>query len=272
MRRQTERGRNVSARKKPRPGDRKTLMLAAAAGLLLLSGTVGSTRAALTYYSENYTAQVEMYDIGVTLVETSGSGTKDISSRDYTGSGDIWEETQGALLEDMLEETGGKLQLGRNYKEELSVRNSGTIDQYVRVKVSKGWTGKSGERETTLAPSLIVLGMTDNGWIIDENASTEERTVLYWPQILPVGETTAPLCDTLKIDPSIADKVTVTETVENGVTTTTTTFIYDGTRFVLKAEVDAVQTHNAADAIKSAWGVDVVIGADGSLALAQGGN
>ena len=43
---------------------------------------------------------------------------------------------------------------------------------------------------------------------------------------------------------------------------------YSGYSFTLDAEVDAVQTHNAQDAIKSAWGVDVNISADGqSLSL-----
>ena len=61
-----------------------TTVLAGAAVVLLLASGIGSTRAALTYFSENYTAQVEMKDIGVTLEETSAQGTKDISSRDYT--------------------------------------------------------------------------------------------------------------------------------------------------------------------------------------------
>lgn len=34
---------------------------------------------------------------------------------------------------------------------------------------------------------------------------------------------------------------------------------YDGYSFNLDAEVDAVQTHNAKAAIKSAWGVDVSV-------------
>ena len=42
---------------------------------------------------------------------------------------------------------------------------------------------------------------------------------------------------------------------------------YDGIVFVLRADVDAVQTHNAEDAIMSAWGVDVSISDDGSLSL-----
>lgn len=248
-------------------GKKGTLLLGAAAGILLLSSAIGSTKAALTYFSENYTAQVEMKDIGVTLVETSAQGSKDISSRDYTGSGDKWKESQGELLEDMLKQTGDKLQLGTKYKEELSVKNTGTIDEYVRVRIYKNWTKKDGKKETTLSPSLILLNMTNNGWIIDEENSTEERTVLYWPQILKVGAQTPALSDTLMIDDSIGKKVTTTPTEENGVKKKVTTFNYDGVKFNLEAEVDAVQTHNAADAIKSAWGVDVNVAGDGSISL-----
>lgn len=248
-------------------GKKGTVLLGATAGILLLSSAIGSTKAALTYFSENYTAQVEMKDIGVTLVETSAKGSKDISSRDYTGSDDKWKETQGALLDDMLEQTDGKLQLGTKYKEELSVKNTGTIDEYVRVRVYKNWTKKDGTKETTLSPSLIILNMTQNGWIIDEENSTEERTVLYWPSILKVGAQTPALSDTLTIDDSIGKKVTESSETKDGVTKKKTTFNYDGVKFNLEAEVDAVQTHNAADAIKSAWGVDVNVAGDGSISL-----
>lgn len=116
-------------------GRKGTFLLLGAAVLLLAGSAVGSARAALTYYSENYTAQMEMYDIGVTLVEESAKGSKDISSRDYAGSDDAWKQNQGALLTDMLDETDGKLVAGRNYKEALSVKNSGNIDEYVRVRI-----------------------------------------------------------------------------------------------------------------------------------------
>lgn len=250
-------------------GKKVTLVLFAASGILLAFSALGSAKAALTYYSENYTAQVKVHDIGVTLVETSAQGTKDISSRDYAGSNDEWKETNGALLEDMLKETDGKLVTGRKYQEELSVKNSGNIDEYVRVRVFKYWTKADGSKETTLAPSLIVLNLTQNGWLIDEAASTEERTVLYWPNVLKVGETTDPLSDTLSIDNAITSKVEKETKTENGLTTITTTFCYDGVRFNLEAEVDAVQTHNGKDAIKSAWGVDVNIASDGTLSLAK---
>ncbi len=248
---------------------KKQGVLFAAAGILLAMSAVGSTSAALTYYSENYTAQMEIYDIGVTLVETSAQGTKDISSRDYTGSNDEWKQTEGALLQDMLEESDGKLVLGKNYTEELSVKNSGNIDEYVRVRIYKNWTKEDGTKETTLAPDLIVLNMTENGWLADEAATTEERMVFYWPEILKEGETTPAIFDTLKIDTSVASKVTKNTVTEGNRTTVTTTFNYDNVRFNLEAEVDAVQTHNAKDAIKSAWGIDVDIAEDGTLSLVQ---
>ena len=47
----------------------KPALLLGAAGLLLLTSTVGSTRAALTLYSEDYAAQVNMSNIGVALLE-----------------------------------------------------------------------------------------------------------------------------------------------------------------------------------------------------------
>lgn len=254
--------------KQKRGSDKVNYILLAAAVVLLSASGVGSANAALTYFSENYTAQVEMYDIGVTLTETSASGTKDISSRDYTGSGDVWEESQGVLLEDMLDETDGTLLPGREYTEELAVRNSGNIDEYVRVRIYKYWTSEDGSREQDLAPALIDLNLTDSGWILDESAATEERTVLYWPQVLPVGASTPAFTDTLAIDSSITSKVSTETRTEGGVTTTVTTFDYDGVQFHIEAEVDAVQTHNAADAIKSAWGVDVNVAPDGSLSLA----
>ena len=54
-------------------------LLAAAAVLLAISGTQ-TARAALTYFSQDYAAQVQMYDIGVTLTENG----QDVSWRNYT--------------------------------------------------------------------------------------------------------------------------------------------------------------------------------------------
>lgn len=228
-----------------------TVVVAIVALALLATSAVGSTNAALTYYSENYTAQVSMYDIGVTLNENGNA----VSYRDYTGSNDVWNESTGKLLENLPEETDGKVVVGHSYQEELSVTNSGNINEYVRIRVYKYWTDPNGNKTNTLAPSLIHLNLlSDSGWIVDEES--EERTVLYWPYVLKVNDTTPAISDTLTLDGSLSSKTTTTSRVENGKTIYTTTYNYEGYKFNLEAEVDAVQTHNAEDAIKSAWGVE----------------
>ena len=39
---------------------------------------------------------------------------------------------------------------------------------------------------------------------------------------------------------------------------------FEGYHFNIDAEADAVQTHIAQDAIKSAWGIDVTVSEDGN--------
>ena len=84
---------------------------------------------------------------------------------------------------------------------------------------------------------------------------------------IPAGKSTPALSDTLKIDGSIATKVKQDVTEKDGYKTITTTYAYDGYNFQLEAEADAVQTHNAQDAIKSAWGVDVDVDGNGNISL-----
>jgi hypothetical protein len=243
---------NISFHKKP-------VILLGAAALLLIGSTVGSTRAALTYYSENYVAQVAVSNIGVTLNE-NGSVVS-------TGDSENGANT-GVLLGNMLETAGdSKIVLGKDYQEEISVTNSGTIDQYVRVILYKSWQDADGNKDTNLSPDLIDLNLIDNGWVVDEAASTPERTVLYYTEILPAGDTSSNLTDTLSIDPSISQKMTTEVTEADGYKTITSVYDYNGYTFNIEAEVDAVQTHNAQDAIKSAWGVDVNVSDGGSLSL-----
>lgn len=248
-------------KKKKFPFRVTTAVLLSASAVLLIGSTVGSTRAALTYYSENYGAEVTVSNIGVSLLENGET----VSRRDYDSNGE-WNETSGTLLADLQEET---IVPGKEYDEALAVSNSGSIDSYVRVILNKSWTDSEGSTDPNLSPDLIDLNLlTENGWIIDEDASTAERTILYYTNILPAGETTPALSDTVRIDPAVADKVTEEVTTdENGYKTITFTYAYDGYTFELEAEVNAVQTHNAQDAIKSAWGVDVDVADDGTISL-----
>ena len=229
---------------------------ALAAGLLMFS-SVGGARAALTYYSETYTSRVQMYDIGVTLLEND----KEVSWRNYDSRKDngSWLEEKGKLLSDMVPE-GEKFKVGAWYPEELKVLNSGTINQYIRVSVYKYWLDKNGKKVQTLAPDLIDLELqTDNGWMIDEESSTDERTILYYSRVLESGQESPVFADRLKIDQSVTAKVTqTTEKTAKG-TKITTTYDYDGVQFCIEATVDAVQEHNVVDAAWSAWGRKITV-------------
>ena len=246
----------------------KPALLLGAAAVLLLGSTVGSTRAALTYYSEEYSAQVSMSSIGVALLENENKDP--VSERRYTERG-TWETTgDGVLLENMLAE--GKTPVpGEPYQEKLSVANTGNIDTFVRVVITRYWTDADGNKTTELSPELIQLKLINRDkWIYDEASDhpdySPERMVLYYSEALGSGMMTEPLSDTLQIDRSILNDVVIKETTLEGGTVIKRTYEYkyDGYSFHLEAEVNAVQTHNAADAIKSAWGVDVTLSGDGN--------
>lgn len=259
-----------------------TGILFALAVLLLLGSMAGSSQAALTYYSENYSATLQMYDIGVTLMENE----QDVSWRNYAQRDDRWDEGGGALLAHMLY-TGQNgeqeaLQLGRDYEEALRVRNSGNIDEYVRVLIYRYWVDVEKRDDGTLvpleerdkrpdiSPDFIELkpwkDIEDsgafpsyNGWVLDTAASTDERMVLYYTGILGKGQKTPAFVDFLAISKDVEGEFR--RTGADG------KYTYESEQFVLEIEADAVQTHNAADAIKSAWGVDVTVDANGTLSL-----
>ena len=200
--------------------------------------------------------------------------------RDYTHADNVWNEASGELL--ALPE-GEEWQIGRTYPEALSVRNSGSIDEYVRVKIYKYWVDEAGNKLPHLSPSMIDLHLTGGRWLVDDRATTAnmgqgdprdgETIVLYYDSPLPAaGEgmyyETEPFADTVAIKSDVATKVTEERTTDaDGWTTVRTAYDYDGATFVVEAEVDAVQTHNAQSAIKSAWGVDVEVAGDGTLRL-----
>ena len=243
-----------------------TVALFVAAMALLLGSSIGGTRAALTYYSETYTSRIQMYDIGVTLLENG----REISWRNYSSAGDgTWEVGPGDLLKEMLAE-GETLTLGKKYQEDLKVRNTGTINEYVRVSIYKYWLDEDGKKLRDLSPDLIDLNLVNLGtdWILDQEASTEERTVLYYNRLLHSEGETASFADSLTIDDSIAKKVSQETETTGNYTTITTTYDYDGVSFRVEVEVDAVQEHNAEDAVWSAWGRRVTVN-DGILSLAD---
>ncbi len=241
-----------------------TAVLFLLAAALLMTGTIGGTRAALTYFSEVYSSRVEMYDIGVSLLE---NGSR-VSWRDYDSKADgTWDECTGPLFRDRFTEPGS-WKPGVSYPEELAVRNSGSIDEYVRVSIYTYWVDGSGRKRTDLSPACIELALANlgEGWIRDWESSTEERTVLYYDRILPAGETTPVFTRSVTVAAPVAARVTEERTTEGAYTEIRYTYDYDGLTFQVEVETEAVQTHNGEDAIQSAWGPRVAI-TEGRLRL-----
>lgn len=281
-----------------------TIILFILSAALLLFTTVGAVLAALRYRSATYGARIEQDCIGVTLLEQSQGDTVaaiPVASRDHAHSdnkknpGDKWNGNEEGFLFGCGE--GGSPQRflgtdtsiipGKTYPEAISARNSGKIDEYVRMTIYRYWTNPKGEKvfdsnqkgtsTQGLSPGLIKIEWDDTGvWIPDPNASTEEREVFYYKNLLKVGDDTAPICKSITIDSSVADKVSQTDTEfettdEEGnkkiIKKKATTYDYDGWQFCVEAQVDAVQNHNIVDAAKSAWGVDLTVNDSGQISL-----
>ena len=242
--------------------------------VLLFAGSMGGTQAALQVFSEDYISAFDLKHIGITLYE-NGTAVSFRNYGDAAASGFTEEQDGNLVLKDLDGDTA--FQIGKKYPFKIWCENSGTIEQYLRVIIHKYWVevGKDEELDQNgwfhglssntrklldnekHNPATIRLGYNGSegyntsAWVKDPNSSTDEREIYYYIGKLPVGGKTAPLFDTLWIDPSVAK--TVVKTVNGNVTTYT--YAYDGYGFVVQAETDAVQTHHARAAIRSAWGL-----------------
>ena len=206
-------------------------------------------------------AQVEMSSIGTSIVENGVV----VANRNY-GSDGKWDETSGILVRNIVD-VNGNLKIGHKYPYEISVKNSGEMDTYVRIILKKSMYNKDGEKATDLSLDALDLHLLNSDdWIVDETVTTKDRMVMYYKKILLVGETTTSLTDYIRIDDSIlwkAEEKNITE--KNGYATIMMDYTYDGISFAIDIEADAVQTHNAEDAIRSAWGRDVTIDSNGNI-------
>ena len=225
---------------------KKPVLLLAAAIVLLLASAAGSTQAALTYYSENYNAEVNVSELDVTLqTNDEQNQVVDAQKLELTGNTDLIP--------------------GKTYEKDYSVKNSGAIDAYIRVIVTKSWKDADGKKDAQLTPAYIELSVADgNGWIKDTAASTAEREIYYYTEVLKAGsEENVELINSFRVNPKVAKELVQTT---NG-NTVSYAYKYAGYKCAVEVEVDAVQTHNAVDAVKSAWGVDVAVASDGKLSL-----
>ena len=229
-----------------------TVVLFALALLLLGSGTVGGARAALNIESQYYNSEVELYDIGVALIEQQTNGNFKVVAGKNALMGEST-PVAAAIKKD------GKLRTGVRYPEVLAVRNTAEINEYVRVSVYKYWIDEKGNKFPEMDSNWIQLGfVTGNGWSIDSTpgSSTEERTILYYEPVLAPGEESTPFLSSVLIDNALVNKVKESQETIGDKTVIKWEYIYNGKQFCLEVIVDSVQDHNAEQAKISAWGVN----------------
>ncbi|MBR3234014.1 MAG: hypothetical protein IKG11_00185 [Atopobiaceae bacterium] len=223
-----------------------TVALFVAAAALIGYGGIKGVQAAPRVQSELFGVQVELDHIQTSLTE---------NGQIAEGDGDLLGQRFFDANDDLSD--ASQFKVGKAYNEVLAVQNTGTIDQYVRVTVRKYWyeeeQGADGvaKKRVNLDPSLINLHfVTDDGWVIDEKASTPERTVLYYQGIVGSEQ------DSESGEPSstspFVDKITISSDVLTQ--TTDKNLDYENLRFCVEAEVDAVQTHNGDEAMRGVWG------------------
>lgn len=208
------------------------ILFAVAAGLII-SGSIGGARAVLEY-SDTYQSQLNLYSMDIQIND---------------GSGVLLQE-QNDKTSDVKEPE--KFSVGKYYKEPLTVANNGSIDEYVRVIVSRYWvSGEKGEKDYSLDPGKIILEGSGDGWILDDEYSTAEKLVFYYTGTVEAGGAAPELTLEYCIDSSVAKEEK-----------------YNGASFRLEAEADGVQTHNAQHAVISAWGRRVTV-SGGTLSLTE---
>ncbi len=271
---------------------KKTMALLVAGVLLIAGSGIMGTKASLAVFSEDYTAEFYMNHLQVHLLENG----EDVCKEHNTLDGDT--KVTGELATSLGYSNGpdgeilGKVEPGKVYREEIAARNGQDIPQYVRVTVRKYWVETDGEgnvlkddegnpkKTTALSPDQIRLtyGKDNSGakardeynseaWTISSEESTTESTTYYLKQALDGGEDSALLFDRVMIDGNLVKKGKTTKSDDGEYTVYTYEYDYDGYAFFIEADMQAIQTHNAQDAIYSQWGVYNVTVSDGQLSV-----
>ena len=255
------------------------------AAALLISGAAGvfAVGSGLAFTSDDYGAWFYMNHLQVHLLENG----RDVCDGHNTLDGDT--KVTGELVQylgyssDGETDKLGNVEPGMKYKEEIAARNGQDIPIYVRMTIRKYWVvtekndageAVASDKAPDLSPDKIHLTYggkeyNSDDWFINEEESTSEmKTYYYKSQLAPEADTPA-LFDSLSIDRGLAKKEEASRTTDpdTGVTKITYKYKYNGYAFIIKADVQAIQTHNIEDAIHSQWGVSNIKVSDDKLEL-----
>ncbi len=218
------------SQKKRRLSPGTCLLLALAVGLLLFS-TIGGALAALKYESKVLDSRLKYPTVRLAITDADG--------KTIDGDGVVRHLLGGESF------IPGKAYDGNT----VYVTNTGSAKEYVRVSVYRYWLDEKGGY-TTLDPKLIRLDVAD-GWTPD--GGTDGECVVYYRSAPLSGS--APFLKGVMVDGSVQTLGSQSPLSESEPNTIVTTYLYDGKTFNIELIADGVQTHNASDAIMSAWGV-----------------
>ena len=142
----------------------------------------------------------------------------------------------------------------------LTVKNTGEVDEAVRVKVEEKWVNKNGQ-ELPLTQdgnvAALIHYINDSDWTRVDVAN-EDYYYYYYNYKLAPDEETSELLDKVTFNPLINASTTCTTSTENGVTTRSCKSNgsgYDGATYTLKFTIETVQYNKYADA----WNTNVAI-------------
>ena len=134
------------------------------------------------------------------------------------------------------------------------VDNTGSVDAYIRVTVTKYWADKDG-KTTDLDAADIQLGLNSEDWIKADRlfeGNSGETEVYYYKYPVPVGRSTSDLLKTVSIPASLTNRYTNKMVKLEAVA--------DGVQF---AGADANELN--ASGILASWGVSAQLDANGNL-------
>lgn len=225
-----------------------------------------------------YSAEISMKGIGLRIDQVIDNGLVGVGERTYRDD-KTWDESSEPLLLGNNREVGDRIVTGKTYPLRLSIANTGLIDSYDRVTIYKYFKDQNIKRDD-INPAYIEYKYPvnfGNYFIIDEDANTPEREVLYYRRIFPIGgtDTSVPegrFLESIKVDNKMmlpvvseAESATTSEGNKVAILKKSNPSAISGN---VEVELEAVQTHNAKDAILSAWGRHVNISSNGELSLA----
>lgn len=215
---------------------KKRFLLMGATAVLVMSAVVGGTLAAGQATAENPVTA----PLAAATLNIEWNGQQNISAPVL-----LEMQNYNLMPADIIELTNT-----------YSVKNTGSVDSYIRVTVTKYWTDESGNKMPELDASNIYLQADTDNWLQAEqlfgDQTMNETQVFYYKYPVAAGHSTADLLKQIEISASIGNE-------------------YTNKKVQLEAVADAVQFAGAneselnAKGILASWGVAATFDANGNL-------